>query len=76
MGSQQSGPVKPQEAPLEWNPPVGHPPVFAGGVNASTSPWRASFFEHTSQPVSEAGPAPSRYGTPPSSASQADGSDP
>eukprot|EP00969_Alexandrium_andersonii_P181948 8040301-Alexandrium_andersonii.AAC.1 len=39
-----------------------------GGEEPSSNPRRGPFFDRTSVPTSEAGPAPSRWGTPRSSA--------
>eukprot|EP00969_Alexandrium_andersonii_P316898 14000398-Alexandrium_andersonii.AAC.1 len=57
---QQAGPSGPSDAPLQWGPPVGAPPVFTGGGETeSANPWRGSFMARNSVPASEAGPAPS-----------------
>eukprot|EP00969_Alexandrium_andersonii_P036185 1584945-Alexandrium_andersonii.AAC.1 len=57
--------------PLDWLPPAGSP-VFVGGEEPSGNPWRSSFFDRASAPASEAGPAPSRWGTPRSPVSLGD----
>eukprot|EP00969_Alexandrium_andersonii_P011204 486764-Alexandrium_andersonii.AAC.1 len=71
----QQAPTDPQDRPLDWFPAAGSPRFFMGGEEPSSNPSRSSFFDRTSVPATEAGPAPSRWGTPRSSASLGDGTD-